>query len=93
MVAPVAASSAYTDTWPAAPSFTDTYSRSLQQTLYAMGHRVLEKRPELVEVRLALPNRHHFLVDLAPFGLDNPNEIFVPTNEPFGLISGTISRG
>ena len=59
-------------------AFVDTYSRSLQQTLYAMGRRVLEQRPEVAEVRLSLPNKHHFLVDLAPFGLDNPNEVFSP---------------
>jgi urate oxidase len=50
-------------------AFVETYSLSLQQTLYAMGRRVLEERPEIVEVRLALPNKHHLLVDLSPFGL------------------------
>ena len=73
-------------------SFVDTYSRSLQQTLFAMGRRVLEGRPGIVEVRLALPNRHHFLVDLAPFGLDNPGEIFNATDRPYGLIEGTVLR-
>ncbi|OLB74874.1 MAG: urate oxidase [Actinobacteria bacterium 13_2_20CM_2_71_6] len=73
-------------------AFVDTYSRSLQQTLYAMGRRLLEGRPELVEVRLALPNRHHFLVDLAPFGLDNPDEVYVATDRPYGLIEGTVLR-
>jgi urate oxidase len=73
-------------------AFVDTYSRSLQQTLYAMGHRVLEHRPEVVEIRLSLPNKHHILVDLAPFGLDNPNEVFVATDRPYGLIEGTVAR-
>jgi urate oxidase len=73
-------------------AFTGTYSRSLQQTLYAMGHRVLDARPELVEVRLALPNRHHFLVDLAPFGLDNPGEVYFAADRPYGLIEGTAIR-
>ncbi|HZN18089.1 MAG TPA: urate oxidase [Micromonosporaceae bacterium] len=67
-------------------------SLSLQQTLYAMGRRVLDERPELVEVRLCLPNRHHHLVDLAPFGLDNPNEVFVAADRPYGLIEGTVLR-
>jgi urate oxidase len=53
---------------------------------------VLEKRPEVVEVRLSLPNRHHFLVDLSRFGLDNPNEVFVATDRPYGLIDGAVSR-
>jgi urate oxidase len=70
-------------------AFVDTYSRSLQQTLYAMGRRVLEQRTEIVEVRLSLPNKHHLLVDLAPFGLDNPNEIFIAADRPYGLIEGT----
>ncbi|MEE6262018.1 factor-independent urate hydroxylase [Plantactinospora sonchi] len=73
-------------------AFVETYSRSLQQTLYAMGHRVLDTRPEVAEVRLALPNRHHLLVDLTPFGLDNPGEVFVATDRPYGLIEGTVTR-
>ncbi|RKR91464.1 urate oxidase [Micromonospora pisi] len=73
-------------------AFVGTYSLSLQQTLYAMGHRVLAERPEITEVRLSLPNRHHLLVDLAPFGLENPGEVFVATDRPYGLIEATISR-
>jgi urate oxidase len=73
-------------------AFADTYSHSLQQTLYQMGLRVLEKRPEIVEVRLSLPNKHHFLVDLSRFGLDNPNEVFVASDRPYGLIDGTVQR-
>ncbi|WP_422774344.1 factor-independent urate hydroxylase [Plantactinospora sp. WMMC1484] len=73
-------------------AFVDTYSRSLQQTLYAMGHRVLAERPEIAEIRLALPNRHHLLVDLGPFGLENPGEVFVATDRPYGLIEATVTR-
>ncbi len=73
-------------------SFVDTYSLSLQQTLYAMGTRVLDRCPSAVEVRLALPNRHHVLADLAPFGLDNPGEVFVALDRPYGLIEGTVLR-
>jgi urate oxidase len=73
-------------------AFVDTYSRSLQQTLYAMGERVLAARPEVVEVRLSMPNKHHFLVDLAPYGLDNPNEVYVAADRPYGLIEGTVLR-
>lgn len=73
-------------------AFVDTYSRSLQQTLYQMGRRVLETRPETVEVRLSLPNRHHLLVDLTPFGMANPNEVFVAADRPYGLIEGTVLR-
>lgn len=73
-------------------AFVGTHSLSLQQTLYAMGQRVLEHRPEIVEVRMSLPNRHHFLVDLAPFGLDNPNEVFYAADRPYGLIEGAVRR-
>jgi urate oxidase len=73
-------------------AFAATHSLALQQTLYAMGHAVLEARPELVETRLSLPNRHHFLVDLAPFGLANPNEVFHADDRPYGLIEGAVER-
>ncbi|OLF17938.1 factor-independent urate hydroxylase [Actinophytocola xanthii] len=73
-------------------AFADTHSLSLQQTLHAMGERVLRHREELVEVRLALPNKHHFLVDLEPFGLDNPGEVFFAADRPYGLIEGTVLR-
>jgi urate oxidase len=73
-------------------AFVGTHSRSLQQTLYAMGERVLRERPEVAEIRFALPNRHHFPVDLAPFGLDNPGEVFAAADRPYGLIEGTVTR-
>ncbi len=73
-------------------AFTGTYSYSLQQTLYAMGAEVLASRPEVAEVRLALPNKHHYLADLSPFGLDNPNEVFIAGDRPYGLIEGSVSR-
>ena len=67
-------------------------SASVQHTLYAMGEAVLQHHAEVVEVRLSLPNKHHIPVDLSPFGLENPNEIFVATEEPFGLIEATVKR-
>ncbi|MFC5184796.1 factor-independent urate hydroxylase [Actinomadura harenae] len=71
-------------------AFAGTHSLSLQQTLYAMGRRVLTDGPELCEVRLVMPNKHHFAVDLSPFGLDNPNEVFFAADRPYGLIEGTV---
>ncbi|MDQ3405179.1 MAG: urate oxidase [Actinomycetota bacterium] len=73
-------------------AFADTHSLSLQQTLHAMGKRVLAGDDGLAEIRLALPNKHHFLVDLAPFGLDNPGEVFHAADRPYGLIEGTVRR-
>lgn len=67
-------------------------SRSVQHTLYAMAEAALDACDDVTEVSLTLPNRHHLLVDLAPFGLDNPNEIFVATDQPFGLIEATLKR-
>jgi urate oxidase len=73
-------------------AFSGHESRSVQHTLAAMGRQALEACRDIDEITIRLPNRHHLLVDLAPFGLDNPNEVFVPTAEPFGLIEGTIRR-
>jgi urate oxidase len=73
-------------------AFTGTYSRALQETLYAMGRAVLERDEGLAEVRLALPNRHHFLVDTAPFGLPNEGAVFHADDRPYGLIEGTVVR-
>ncbi|QWF82910.1 factor-independent urate hydroxylase [Amycolatopsis sp. CA-230715] len=72
--------------------FASKHSLSLQQTLYAMGEAALEARPELAEVRLSLPNKHHFLVDLSPFGLTNDNEVFYAADRPYGLIEGSVLR-
>ena len=74
-------------------AFADTHSLSLQQTLYAMGERLLTQDERIAEVRLTLPNRHHFAVDLAPFGLTNDNEVFYAADRPYGLIEGTLARG
>jgi urate oxidase len=73
-------------------AFAGTYSRSLQQTLYEMGRLLLERLPEIVEVRLTMPNKHHFLVDLGPFGMDNPDEVYHAADRPYGLIEGTVCR-
>ncbi|MFI8090620.1 factor-independent urate hydroxylase [Streptomyces sp. NPDC086080] len=73
-------------------AFAETYSLSLQQTLYRMGARIIEHRGEIDEVRFSLPNSHHFLVDLEPFGLKNDNEVFFAADRPYGLIEGTVLR-
>ena len=67
-------------------------SKSLQQTLYAMGHAALEAAPEISEIHLSMPNKHCNLVDLSPFGQNNPNHIFVPVDEPHGDIQATVRR-
>jgi urate oxidase len=67
-------------------------SRSLQQTLYAMGEAVLSQFDSIREISLSLPNKHYNLVDLSPLHLDNPGEIFLPTDEPHGLIEATLRK-
>ena len=67
-------------------------SPSVQQTAYAMGEAVLEAVPEIDAIRLSLPNKHCLLVDLSPFGIENQNEIFTPTDEPHGLIEVSLRR-
>jgi urate oxidase len=73
-------------------TFATKHSLSLQQTLYAMGEAVLEARPEIGELRFSMPNKHHFAVDLKPFGLENDNEVFYAADRPYGLIEGTVTR-
>jgi urate oxidase len=73
-------------------TFAVTHSLALQQTLYAMGEAVLKARQEVVELKLSMPNRHHFVVDLSPFGLANENEVFYASDRPYGLIEGAVTR-
>jgi urate oxidase len=73
-------------------TFAARHSLALQQTLYAMGEAVLERCPDVVEVRLSLPNRHHVLQDLSAFGLDNPGVVYLADDRPCGLIEGTVLR-
>ena len=72
--------------------FALTHSMSLQQTLYAMGESALAGHPELAEIRFSMPNRHHFLVDLSKWGLDNPNEVWFAADRPYGLIEAAVVR-
>jgi urate oxidase len=76
-------------------AFAETYSLSLQQTLYQMGARIIDHRAEIDEVRFSLPNKHHFLVDLEPFGLENDTAdgaVYFAADRPYGLIEATILR-
>jgi urate oxidase len=73
-------------------TFAATHSSALQQTLYAMGEAVLERCPDVAEVRLSMPNKHHFLQDLSAFGLDNPGVVYHADDRPYGLIEGTVLR-
>jgi urate oxidase len=67
-------------------------SMSVQHTLFDMGKAALAAAPEIARIKLTMPNLHHLLADLSPFGQDNPNHIFVPIDEPHGYIEATIER-
>ena len=87
----------YGASWQAArdailEAFGDHYSPSVQFTLRRMGRAVLKAVDAIDRVHLSLPNRHHLLYDLSRFGLENPNEVFQATTEPYGLIEGTVER-
>ncbi|MFT3797814.1 factor-independent urate hydroxylase [Microbacterium sp.] len=73
-------------------TFATVHSLALQQTLFEMGKAAIAARPEIAEVRFQMPNKHHFVYDLSPFGLDNPNEVFIAADRPYGLIEGTVVR-
>jgi urate oxidase len=72
--------------------FATVHSLALQQTLWEMGRAALEAHPEIVEINLQAPNKHHFVVDLSPFGLENENEVFYAADRPYGLIEATVTR-
>jgi urate oxidase len=73
--------------------FAEHHSPSVQASVWIVGRAILERHPEVDEVRMSLPNLHHWLVDLSPFGQENPGEVFVATREPHGLIEATVRRG
>jgi urate oxidase len=72
--------------------FADHDSPSVQASIWIIGRAILERHPEVTEVSMAMPNLHHWLVDLAPFQLDNPGLVFISTREPHGLIEATVRR-
>ena len=72
--------------------FADHFSPSVQASVWIMGRAMLAAEPSIQWVRMVLPNLHHWTVDLARFGIDNPGEVFVATTEPHGLIDATVRR-
>ena len=72
--------------------FAEVHSLALQQTLWEMGKAVLERFDAVAEIKFSAPNKHHFLVDLSPFKVDNPGEVFHADDRPYGLIQVTVVR-
>jgi urate oxidase len=73
-------------------TFAEHNSLSVQHTLYDVGEAILAAVPEMARVKLTMPNLHCLLADLSRFGQDNPNQIFVPIDEPHGYIEAVIER-
>jgi urate oxidase len=73
-------------------SLAEHFSPSVQASICVMGTEMMDAEPAIDWVRMVLPNLHHWRVDLSPFGLDNPGEVFVSTTEPHGLIDATVRR-
>ena len=73
-------------------TFANHHSLALQQTLWEMGSAALSGQPEIAEIRFSAPNKHHFVYDLARFGLENDNEVFHADDRPYGLIEATVRR-
>ena len=74
-------------------TWADHDSPSIQTSIWIIAKAILERHDEVREIRMVLPNLHHWLVDLTPFGLTNDREIYTPTTEPYGLIEATVRRG
>ncbi|WP_241681009.1 factor-independent urate hydroxylase [Pseudactinotalea terrae] len=72
--------------------FAELHSLALQQTLWAMAVTVIETHAEIDEIRFSCPNNHHFVVDLSPFGQDNPNVVFFAADRPYGKIEAAVTR-
>lgn len=72
--------------------FANLHSKALQQSLYEIGRAVLERYPSIAEIRLSAPNKHHFLYDLARFGVENAGEVFHADDRPYGLIQASVLR-
>lgn len=72
--------------------FADHDSPSVQTSIWIMGKAILERHEAVDEVRMVLPNLHHWLADLAPFDMTNDQEVYVATTEPHGLIEATVRR-
>jgi len=73
--------------------FAEHFSVSVQASIWIIGQAIIERHPEVAAITMTLPNLHHWLADLSPFGQTNDREIFIPTTEPHGLIQATVRRG
>lgn len=72
-----------------------TPSPSVQNTLYLTEKEVLEKIPQIGAINITMPNKHYIAFNSTPFQSVIPgdnNEVFVPTDKPFGIIYAQLDR-
>lgn len=73
--------------------FTETYSPSVQRTLFLMGEAALDSFPGLSRIKLTMPNKHYLNIDLTRVGRPaGQQKVFLPTDDPFGYIEAVVSR-
>ena len=72
--------------------FAEHESESVQHSIWLIANAMLQRHEEIDEVRMTLPNLHHWAVDLASHEGGNRGEVFLATTEPHGLIEATVRR-
>lgn len=73
--------------------FAETYSPSVQRTLFQMGEAALAAHPGIARIRLTMPNKHYLNLDLTRLGRPaGQRKIFLPTDDPFGFIEAVVGR-
>ena len=69
-----------------------TTARRCSSRFTGWARRCSRRARRSQRITFSLPNKHHLLYDLSRFGLENDHEIFHATDEPYGLIEGTVER-
>lgn len=70
--------------------FHELYTRSIQHLLYHAGMRLMERFPQLAEIRLQAENRSWD--EVAQAGGDPPVRVYADPRPPYGIIGLTLRR-
>ena len=73
-------------------TYANHHSLAQQQTLYATGAAMIDEQPRDRGDPHHAPNLHHFVFDLARFGVENLSEVFHADDRPYGLQELTVRR-
>ena len=65
-------------------------SKSVQHTLNEMGQAVFTAVPDVAEISMSMPNVHNIPYDFSLIGIESKNEVFIPIDEPHGMIYGRL---